>query len=220
MLLMIESRGLPVGVGVATPTIGFPLRSGFKLTIVEVGMARAADPGGPAEGDEALPSRNLRLVTTQASRRPVLAGEGVAGRGVVERSGLLPSPRGVTRLAFGFRPTRRPMRVFMALETPHAGKPEFRLLRIGRAPVALRAGDGGVRTGQWHAGLYVVRGGVHRRPPTGNRMAALTAVLVGRRGELTPVAVFVAIATGSRVGMVVGYDTHPDMALHARDLCV
>jgi hypothetical protein len=39
VLLMIESGGLPVGVGMATPTIGLALRSGLKLAVVDVGMA-------------------------------------------------------------------------------------------------------------------------------------------------------------------------------------
>ncbi len=220
VLLMIESGGLPVRVGVATPTIGLALRRGLKLTIVDVGMARAADSGGPAEGDETLPPRNLRLVATRAGRRPVLAAEGVAREAVIERPGLPPSPRGVTRLAFGLRGARRPMRGCMALEAPHARKPELRLLRMDRAPVALRTGHGGVRAGQSHARFRMSCKGEQRRPPTGNRMASLTAVLVGRRGELAPVAVLVATATGSRVGMVVRYYTHPGVTLHAGDLCV
>ncbi len=220
VLLMIECGGLPVRTGVATSTIGLALGRGLKLTIVDVGMARAADSGGPVEGDETLPPRNLRLVATRANRRSVLADEEVTRGSVVERPGLLPSPRGMTRLTFGLCGARRPMRGGMALEAPHAGKPEFRILRMDRALVALRTGHGSVRAGQRHAGFRVSCKGEQRRPPTGNRMAPLTTVLVGRRGELAPMAVPVASAAGRRVGMVVGFRAHPGVTLHARHRCV
>ncbi len=48
---MIESRGLPIGSCMATPAIGLDVQSGLKLAVVDVGMARATDARGPAEGD-------------------------------------------------------------------------------------------------------------------------------------------------------------------------
>jgi hypothetical protein len=81
--------------------------------------------------------------------------------------------------------------------------------------VTIAAGDGNMSSGQQEAGLLVLRQSESRGPESIERVALLTAVEVGRRGELPLMFVFVAIHAAIKFDFVDCFFTSWDVALRA-----